>query len=313
MRSIFQKVCPSCMITVPLDARECSCGYLFDHDETDPALSSEEIRLQAEELYENYLAARLEQAAHAAKTARAVYARDPADERKSARVADTMREAQAAKAALAEQSARIAELKKALPPAAKPAVPPPPVTSKKRAAPPKPVAPPPARVARKTTPSHVSVPATARPKRAAKPAVQAPARNAPVTEAAPKKSPSIPTLQTTTPPAFRQAQAARADKILRAAQHVKPAATIKKKEAPATPVMEKKIAPSVSSPTPTKAAPRLYTIEKKKDCPNCTSSVDNHAARCRCGYEFSSSEQLIPPLAMSEEERAEFAKLFNLP
>jgi hypothetical protein len=37
------------------------------------------------------------------------------------------------------------------------------------------------------------------------------------------------------------------------------------------------------------------------------------AARCRCGYEFPSSEQLIPALAMSDEERAEFAKLFNFP
>jgi hypothetical protein len=37
------------------------------------------------------------------------------------------------------------------------------------------------------------------------------------------------------------------------------------------------------------------------------------AARCRCGYEFPSSEHLIPALAMSDEERAEFAKLFSMP
>jgi hypothetical protein len=51
----------------------------------------------------------------------------------------------------------------------------------------------------------------------------------------------------------------------------------------------------------------------KKECPNCTASVESKLNRCRCGYEFPTSETLMPALAMSEEERAEFAKLFSFP
>ena len=79
----------------------------------------------------------------------------------------------------------------------------------------------------------------------------------------------------------------------------------------AAPKMEVK-APQPAAPVLTKSAPRLLGGDKK-ECPNCTASVDSKINRCRCGFEFPTSETLMPALSMSEEERAEFAKLFNFP
>jgi hypothetical protein len=368
-RSIFQKVCPECMATVPLDTRECSCGHQLDHDEKDTALSSEEIRLKAEELYENYLGARVDQAAKAVKTARADFARDPSNTAKSDQVDSAIHEAQMAESALAAQSARVAEMKKALLSTVRPAAPVPVAApARKRATALKAVAARPhqARIIRKPIPVLTEVVATApvRPKHLAIEVVStaAPARQkheapkmattepvpvrpkhqasemvstaAPVPErqklqakvvaAAPQKLPTpmptskkpdiAPPAHSATPnPAFRQAQAARAEKILRA-KNTQPAPVVEtvKEEARKVPVAEPK-PPQTTPVITTKSAPRLYTPRDKKECPNCTASVAIVAARCRCGYEFPSSEPLIPALAMSDEERAEFAKLFNFP
>ncbi len=307
------------MATVPLDTRECSCGHHLDHDDTDTALTSEEIRLKAEELYENYLGARVEQATKAVKTAQAEFARDPSNPDKSDHVASAIREVQMAEAALATQSARVAEMKKAMLPAAMPAAPLPVATPvKKRATALKSVtAKPQAQIVRKPIPVLTEVVATApapgRPKRHAKVAAIA-TKKSPTVAAAPTKPDIAPPVQSATPnPVFRQAQAAKAEKILRAISSAKPT------PAPAAKaIKEESRMPAVTEPKPpqttsvsVKAAPRLYAPRDKKECPNCTASVASSAARCRCGYEFPSSEQLIPPLAMSDEERAEFAKLFN--
>jgi hypothetical protein len=319
-----------------MDTRECSCGHHLDHDDTDAALSSEEIRLKAEELYENYLAARVEQAAKAVKTSQSEFARDPSNPGKSDHVASAIREVQLAKSALATQSARVAEMKKALLSTVRPAAPVPVAApARKRATALKAVAAKPqVRITRKPIPVLTEVVATApalvRPKHEASevsataPALVHPKHQAKLVTTAPKKSPATvtassepeiaPPTQTATPnPAFRQAQAAKAEKILRA-KNAQSTPVIKEinKEARMVPVAEPK--PPQTTPIITaKSAPRLYAPRDKKECPNCTASVAIAAARCRCGYEFPSSEQLIPPLAMSDEERAEFAKLFNFP
>ena len=304
------------MATVPLDTRECSCGHHFDHDDTDTALTSEEIRLKAEELYENYLAARVEQAVKTVKTAQAEFARDPSNPDKSDRVASAIRETQTAESALAAQSARVAEMKEALLPAVPPLAPAPvAIPAKKRVATPKsPTINSPARTARKTVPviANAAAVASARTKRQAKTA-QAEPKNPPTAAPAPKKPETVSPLQTATPNlAFRQAQATKAEKILRA-KNTQPTPVVMaiKEEARVAPVAEPK--PPQTTPITVKTAPRLYAPRDKKECPSCTASVASSAARCRCGYEFPSSEQLIPPLAMSDEERAEFAKLFSLP
>lgn len=317
-RSIFQKVCPECMATVPLDTRECSCGHHLDHDDTDTALTSEEIRLKAEELYENYLGARVEQAAKAVKTAQAEFARDPSNPGKSEQVASTIREVQIAESTLATQSARIAEMKKAMLPTARPAAPNPVATpARKRVTALNAVATKPqARITRKPIPVLTDVVATApapvRPKHETK-VVAVTFKKLSATVAPSRKPDIAPPVQSATPnPAFRQAQAAKAEKILRA-KITQPAPVVKavKEEARMVPVAEPK--PPQTPPVTAKTAPRLYAPQDKKDCPNCTASVAIAAARCRCGYEFPSSEHLIPALAMSDEERAEFAKLFSMP
>jgi hypothetical protein len=345
------------MATVPLDTRECICGHHLDHDDTDAALTSEEIRLKAEELYENYLGARVDQAAKAVKTAQADFARDPSSQIKSDHVASAINELQMAKSELAAQSAHVAEMKKTVLPKIRPAAPVRvAVPAKKRVAALKAVAATPqARITRKPIPVLTEVVAAAPPRPKQEPKVVTPPKQAAkviaiaaapprpkqepkvvtppkptarVVTTAPKKSPVIvaapgkpdfvPPVQSATPnPAFRQAQAAKAEKILRAKSApvpsvVKPIAKPVKEETRMMPVVEPE--PAQTTPVITaKSAPRLYSPRDKKDCPNCTASVVIAAARCRCGYEFPSSEQLIPALAMSDEERAEFAKLFNIP
>ncbi len=297
------------MITLPLDARDCTCGHQFDHDDTDATLSSEEIRLKAEELYENYLAARAEQAASAVMAAQAEFARDPASSQKSQRVASAIQESEQARAALTAQSARVTEMRKALPA-------PRPIqvsaAAKKKVAPAKP-APSPAWSIAKTVNAvtHTAVATSARAKRVARKAASVPAKTRPVPmPVAAKPEIVLPPVQTETPnPAFRQAQAAKAEKILRQAETAVAVKAVIKEETVVAPKPEpKKIPPS--APILTKSAPRLLG-SNKKECPNCTSSVDSKLNRCRCGYEFPTSETLMPALAMSEEERAEFAKLFN--
>lgn len=346
-RSIFQKICPACMANVSLDTRECSCGHAFDHDGDDASLSSEEIRLQAEELYENYLAARAEQASSAVLTAQAEFKRDPTNQQKSQRVASAIREAEQARAALAEQSARVAAMKKALSkpaprpvaaPAApkKPAVLPPPVEVKKKVAVAQPVIKPaPARPAvelAKTpdTGTDNAITTSLLTKRAARKAAARAMKPGPIPAAAAKKPEVIvPPVQTRTPnPAFRQAQAARAEKILRQAETAAAVKAVIKEETVVAPAAKRETAvvppalaippPETTAPDPepapalTRSAPRLLGADKK-ECPNCTASVEIRLNRCRCGYEFPTSETLMPALVMSEEERAEFAKLFTLP
>ena len=131
---------------------------------------------------------------------------------------------------------------------------------------------------------------------------------------APEKPVVSQPVQTTSPnPAFRQAQAAKARKILSAIQATKSEPTPKQEKSSAVPAVVKNISPNFAIPANSKEAPRLYVEAKKRDCPNCTARVSRDAARCRCGYEFSCSEQLIPAVSINDEERAEFAKLFNYP
>lgn len=304
------------MITLPSDTRVCACGHQFDHDDTDVSLSSEEIRVKAEELYESYLAARVEQATSGVMSAQAEFARDPESPLKSHRVADAIRASEEARTALSEQSARVREMKKALPPVSPP---------------PRPV---PSLVAPKKLPMQVkSVPAPTRPRAmaravmvAASVSISAPVRSKQITrksitvphEKKPVPTPVtispediLPPVQSKTPnTAFRQAQAAKAEKFLRTERKTESEKPENNKTQTAKPKVKPE--PLRSDPVFTKFAPRLLASDKK-ECPNCTASVDSKTNRCRCGFEFPSSEQLIPALSMSEEERAEFAKIFTLP
>jgi hypothetical protein len=319
-RSIFQKVCPSCMATVATDATECTCGFSFEQENTQP--SSEEIRLKAEELYENYLTARAEQAVEAVKTAQAEYVRDLNNPIKSKNIARFLKESRAAEASLAAQRAHIAELRKSVEvvSAAKipvPITPPKPVAAKlvvarpvqalPRASAPVVPTPKPEKTARSRvvvrapkTNIHVSAPA----KQATVPAS--------VVAAARPSVPVTPPTSAVPDRAFRAAQAAKAAKVMRATQ----TETQTKPLLPAEPVMEATPAPAPiaapSRPVPARKPMLLRSAASTdKECPNCTATVFGNSERCRCGYEFAPGGSLIPALSMTEEERAAFARIFT--
>jgi len=116
--SIFQKTCPACGALVSRDTRQCQCDHVFTSAENG-ALLPEEQALQDEELFEAYLAARVEQMISTLEAARVELAADPADERKAARLLQTLqealklrdeRDAQTAKTELARQAALAARM-----------------------------------------------------------------------------------------------------------------------------------------------------------------------------------------------------------
>jgi hypothetical protein len=357
------------MIVLPTDAAECSCGQNFDHANAGTQPSSEQIRLKAEELYENYLIARVAQATENVKITQAEFARDASNPDKSKRVTAAIRALQAAESALSAQSDHVAEMKQAL-------LPPPPARTaaahrmKKR---------PTAAALHKTTAvvTHINVAASAHVKRqattvsateevtrafaprkmvnvpAAPVAKTAPSINSPtpvvhqsaavtasaspavrakhplkivptapkITPAptaastpAPRRTDDVSPTQTVTPaPAFRQAQSAKAEKILHA-KHTEPTRIVTDtggQMTHATPIVE--LQQQSSAPAAAMAAPRPLVLRNENECPNCTAVVASKATRCRCGYEFASHEQLMPALAMSEEDRAAFARLLGAP
>src|SRR3989304_4401426 len=69
--SIYQKPCPACGAVVSVDARRCNCGHAFESSTGIDARLPEEQVLQEEELFEAYLAARIDQAVATVEAARA--------------------------------------------------------------------------------------------------------------------------------------------------------------------------------------------------------------------------------------------------
>ncbi len=321
-RSIFQKVCPSCMATLATDATGCTCGFVFEQEDNQP--SSVEIRIKAEELYENYLAARAEQAAEAVKTAQAEFTRDLNNPTRSKNITRFVNESRTAEASLTAQRAHIAELRKLVEviPATKapaPMVPPMPVVAKPAAT--KPVQavrsasalatpdPKPERSRpEKTARTRVVVRASKTNIHVSAPATQA-TMPVPAVAAARPSVPVAPISSAVPDRAFRDTQAAKAAKVMRATQ----TESQTKPLPPAEPVMEAAPAP-VPIAAPFKPAPArkpmLLRSTTDKECPNCTATVSANSERCRCGYEFAPGGSLIPGLTMTEEERAAFARIF---
>jgi len=68
--SIYHKVCPACAASVPRDSETCECGYSFVAD-------ADSSSMQDEELYLNYLNARIDQLVANVDVARAALAERP--------------------------------------------------------------------------------------------------------------------------------------------------------------------------------------------------------------------------------------------
>jgi Uncharacterised protein family UPF0547 len=338
--SIFSKTCPECAAVNPAGATNCACGYSFDVDGTNGSRNTLELVAQEERLYLDYLAARVKQAAEAAKIAHKLANADPENHTKAA---DALRADQllmTARGELSEQEARlrVATLRlehvkafvRPLPsrsPTKKPAagakaVAPqfslttpkkrathrPGATVHKTAAPATPAVSPAPRAetrARFAPPAAPAAPKTKSPEKA--PAQPAKARTevaASATQAAVKPAAPRTAVPTAKPgPIFRAAQAARAEKAMESQGGHRATAP------PATP-------PKVATPAKRPAAPVADSQPKPvaasapatKECPHCWGAVPISANRCRCGYEFSTGPEL-PGLTLSASERALFSSL----
>ena len=111
--NIYQKTCPECAATVPADAKRCECGYCFEPVHADAVRSAEEQAAQDEGLFEDYLAARVEQAIEAMRVAQSELAKSPGDFDKALEVMRRLQEVRAARTVLEAQAAKTAEAQKA--------------------------------------------------------------------------------------------------------------------------------------------------------------------------------------------------------
>lgn len=74
---IFDKDCPLCGSELPVSAEGCACGFSFEPNSIQETAQEQEIAVQDETLYANYLAARVEQTKEAITAAKIVLERDP--------------------------------------------------------------------------------------------------------------------------------------------------------------------------------------------------------------------------------------------
>lgn len=109
MPNIFLKACPQCAGVSAVGATRCACGYVFEMPNDDRCPVTMEKLAEEQKLYAEYLGARAEQAAEAARVAAHTAAMDPGNERKASQAATFKRGADAAKAELAAQVARNAQ------------------------------------------------------------------------------------------------------------------------------------------------------------------------------------------------------------
>ena len=113
--SIYQKPCPACGTVVTIDAKSCGCGHSFASP-GDNDLLTEEQALQEEELFEAYLAARIDQAVSAVESARAELAADKHDRRKADKLLRAVQDALSLRDERDTQAARIRQIRESLPP-----------------------------------------------------------------------------------------------------------------------------------------------------------------------------------------------------
>ena len=78
--SIFDKDCPLCGSTVSVSAEDCGCGFSFEPTSLEKTAQELEIVAQDEQLYENYLSARVIQTEEAINSAKIILAREPGNQ-----------------------------------------------------------------------------------------------------------------------------------------------------------------------------------------------------------------------------------------
>lgn len=112
--SIYQKPCPACGAVVTIETQNCSCGYGFDTMSTDERLPEEQALLD-EELFQAYLLARIDQAVETVEYARAEFAAETSNRRKTDKLISAVQEALALRDERDAQTLKIAQLRESLP------------------------------------------------------------------------------------------------------------------------------------------------------------------------------------------------------
>ncbi|MEW6330330.1 MAG: hypothetical protein AB1560_02615 [Pseudomonadota bacterium] len=112
--SIYQKPCPACGMVISVDAKSCDCGYSFEPPGNNDILSEEQA-LQEEELFEAYLAARVDQVVAEVESARAELMADISNHRKADKLLRMVQDALALRDERDAQAAKIRQLRSSLP------------------------------------------------------------------------------------------------------------------------------------------------------------------------------------------------------
>ena len=110
--SIYQKPCPACGAAVTVESNNCNCGYSFDS--ANVATHPEQQALQEEELFEAYLAARIDQVVESVESARTQLAADMSNQRLADKLLRTVQDALALRDERDMQALKIAQLRESL-------------------------------------------------------------------------------------------------------------------------------------------------------------------------------------------------------
>ena len=108
--SIYLKYCPRCAKANPANATRCKCGYNFETEKT--GTQSANVLIQEEELYAEYLKARLAQAEEKLSVARSALAADRHNPRLAAEAVSAEQVASALRAEFAVQNGKLAAVKR---------------------------------------------------------------------------------------------------------------------------------------------------------------------------------------------------------
>lgn len=334
--SIFQKTCPECTATNSKDAISCECGYAFDPEavaRADPT----EYALQQDQLYRDYLAARIVQAEAELAVAREMAHTDPESTYKASTALLAEQALNSLRAEMKQLSLRIssspprrsanAGQRAPRPPSAPVPVQrpnPPAVVSKAVSSPVRKIAAAPhaapvkAPIARVEPPiqRQPMPPAAGKPKAAPPPQKAVPAAHAAATRHA-STAPQEPRRPIATAPAVRAqptppkappspaggAQRRKAESI--ASRPNEDFRRLQSQKAEA--ITRSKGAPRQTVPAakpPRQAAPANIppVVSSKKgstqECPNCTAVLAANQVRCTCGYTLARPGEEVPALAL---------------
>lgn len=321
--SIFLKICPACAAQVPTASPQCGCGHDFESSTT-AALLPEEQALRDEELYENYLIARAEQAQQAARAAQDALMDDPEDGNKAAEAELAREVAKSIETDLAEQRAKVEALRRTVDAKRpKPVIPvhtPIIVPASAPSATPKPVSvvhdftsvrmdPVPHQVAATET-THPEVSVIAIP--ASEPSSTAPATASSAASPAVSARKAASVLN-----AIKQAKAREAAAQTRKSRKTaskKVAAPVEAPEAPSR-IEVTTVPPPVFRQEQSARAEQVMETRKHvdgKDCPNCTATVPVNTTRCGCGYAFISGGSDLPSLTLCTGDFTALRNSLNL-